>query len=269
MKSFVNEPNDECQRLGSHFDEKNDLFGNFSHHRNLLLDQLPSNLAHEIDRPGREIINKDLGYLNLIDHSQQNITQKDVPVNDSAFNNPYQQDKYGIILPLSECILTIFFTKYIKAHFLSNSQSQPSTLRGGMNCDGSVSFESVLNPHYSRLRLRNFRNDCYSNCAINSLLGIPNSKAAILDNCNETTNHQCLIYEIKKLSLYSDSIRNAREVKNRLRLCFPNKMQYSNENKSDASEAFFDVLSCLPNFEENFTITLKNQKNASMKLVGK
>ena len=172
--------NDECQRLGCHFDDETDLFGHFSHHRNLLLDQLPKNIEHEIEQNGREII-KDLGYPIQFDLSQQNIVPDTASAYNGTFKYPYQQDKFGSILSNIDCISTSFFLKNIERQIRTSFEFHSTYLRGGMSGDDFLSHGNNVNNHYIGLRLTNFRNDCYLNCAINNLLGIPAIKEAILN----------------------------------------------------------------------------------------
>ena len=87
-----------------------------------------------------------------------------------------------------------------------------------------------INTTYDGLRLTNHKNDCYLNCSLNNLLGVPEIRIAILQSPQSATAEHAVINEIKRLSLSSDQIQNGREVKRLLGTCFPGKLHYFNEN---------------------------------------
>lgn len=139
----------------------------------------------------------------------------EVPVNDSSFNNPYQQDKFGIALPPIQSISILLLKNGIETQFQITLKFQSSPLRGGINSNGQISDESAINYYYHGLRLHNARNDCDLNCAGINLTDIPMIKEAILTNLTGIAANQCVIFELKTF-LYSDSFQNIRELKNKM-----------------------------------------------------
>ena len=108
MNTFFKTLEEECQRIGCHFNpEVKDLFGHLSHHRTLLLDRR-INIAHEIGEVKTDISHKGLGTLIQTTLSQQDIT----PLQNSPCNgfveSPPIRNLFDIIGTTYDCCLIFF-----------------------------------------------------------------------------------------------------------------------------------------------------------------
>ena len=130
----------ECQQIGCHLDANMDEFEHFAHHRTLLLD-IRANIAHEMGLVGRD---------DILEKDYVLVRGKGYP-----FPTNFSQQDIG------------YFCK------LSKLKSQNRKLLGGFNINDSVLNLDPSNLLYNGLRLSNFRNDCYLNAAVNSIVTNP------------------------------------------------------------------------------------------------
>ena len=137
MNTFFKTLEEECQRIGCHFNpEVNDLFEHLSQHRTLLLDR-HINIAHEIGEVKTDISHKGLGTVIQTLLSQQDITPLRTPPCNGFVASPPIRNLFDFTGTSYDCTLTFSFKSDVRLQSINIIGIQTNTLRGGMNSNES------------------------------------------------------------------------------------------------------------------------------------
>ena len=155
---------------------------------------------------------------------------------------------------LSYVTATAIYHEWVRKH-KNNKNERPIRYCGGMNTASGQKDQNLPLQHYTGIRLNNFRNDCYLNSTVNSIITNP----ILMQELNKPypsldATTQSIIQQIQNLATSPTHIKNVRALKSNLNVCFPHQ-SYSTEEQNDAAQPFYHIIQCVPNLADKFNIT--------------